>query len=151
MFSERDQFWMEKALTLAQHAAEHNEVPVGAVLVAGETVVGEGWNQPIFLNDPTAHAEVIAMRAAAKHRGNYRLVNTTLYVTLEPCTMCVGALIQARVRRLVFGATDPKAGAVVSVLQALDIGKLNHRIEYNGGVLAVPCGEMLTHFFRARR
>jgi|SRR3990167_7805714 len=152
MFSERDQHWMQKALTLAQYAAKQQEVPVGAMLVTAEGVaIGEGWNQPIMQHDPTAHAEVIALRAAAKHLGNYRLVNTTLYVTLEPCLMCVGALVHARVKRLVFGAVDPKAGAVVSVLRVLDTGKWNHRVDYAGGLMAESCGEILSDFFRARR
>ncbi|HET8708347.1 MAG TPA: tRNA adenosine(34) deaminase TadA [Pseudomonadales bacterium] len=146
-----DAYWMRRALQLAELAAEQGEVPVGAIIVRNNEVIGEGWNQPICSHDPTAHAEVIALRRAAELSQNYRLPGTTLYVTLEPCAMCVGAMIHARVGRLVFAAREPKAGAVVSQLQMLELAHFNHRIEVEEGVLAEPCGKFLTQFFRARR
>jgi len=150
-----DPQWIARALALAERGASEGEVPVGAVLVYqnadGETTVSEGWNQPIATQDPTAHAEIMALRAAAHTLGNYRLLNSTLYVTLEPCAMCVGAMIQARIGRLVFGAFDPKAGAVQSVFQLLDSKVLNHHVPYRGGVMAEDCGAILSQFFRARR
>ena len=142
---------MRWALGLAARAAAAGEVPVGAVLVADGQVLGEGWNRPIGACDPTAHAEIDALRAAARRRGNYRLVDTTLYVTLEPCTMCVGALIHARVARLVFGAREPRAGAVASQFRLLDTGCFNHRVVWHEGVLAAECSALLVEFFRARR
>lgn len=149
--SDVDASWMQRALALAEEGAERGEVPVGAVLVCDGQVIGEGWNQPIGAADPTAHAEIVALRAAAARRQNYRLPDTTLYVTLEPCTMCVGAMIHARVARLVFGASEPRAGAVASQARLLDGDQYNHRIDYTGGVLAESCGEQLRAFFRARR
>ena len=143
--------WMAHALALARRAEEYGEVPVGAVLLLDNQVIGEGWNQPISTNDPTAHAEVMALRAGAKALGNYRLVDTTLYVTLEPCAMCVGAMLHARIQSLVFGAHDPRTGAVKSVLQLLDEKHLNHRIEWRGGVIEKECGDILQAFFRQRR
>lgn len=151
MFSERDVFWMEHAIHLAENAAKNNEVPVGAVLVLDDQVIGEGSNRPIADCDPSAHAEIIALRAGADHLKNYRLNNSTLYVTLEPCVMCVGAIVQARVKQVIFGAYDPKAGAVESVFQIGTTDKLNHRPEYRGGILADRCGALLSEFFRARR
>ena len=148
---DRDRYWMAQALDLARRAAAAGEVPVGAVLVRGETLIGAGWNQPIGACDPTAHAEVLALRAAAARVGNYRLVDSTLYVTLEPCPMCAGALIQARVARVVFGAVDPRAGAAGTVFNVLQSAMLNHRAEVTGGVLAEGCGTLLRDFFRARR
>ena len=148
---ERDRHWTRKALDLAQYAAEAGEVPVGAVLVRGNEVIGEGWNRPIGTCDPTAHAEVVALRAAAARTGNYRLVDNTLYVTLEPCPMCAGALVHARVARVVFGAADPRAGAAGSVFNLLQAQALNHRAEVRHGVLAEECGALLRDFFRARR
>lgn len=142
---------MERALQLAELAAEQGEVPVGAVLVRNGEVIGEGWNQPIVADDPSAHAEIMALRRAAELSQNYRLPDTTLYVTLEPCLMCVGAMIHARIGRLVFAAREPKAGAVVSQLQLLEHSHFNHRILVSEGVLAEPCGKFLTQFFRARR
>ena len=139
------------ALTLAGRAASSGEVPVGAVLVQGGAILAEGWNQPIVAHDPTAHAEVMALRAAGQSLGNYRFVDTTLYVTLEPCLMCVGAIVHARVARVVFGAFDPKSGAVVSCLHGFDAKGLNHRVESTGGMLAEECGEILKSFFRKRR
>ena len=150
MFSPQDHFWMEQALKLASQAELEGEVPVGAVLVLNDAVVGEGSNRSIRTQDPTAHAETICLRAAAKNLANYRLLNTTLYVTLEPCLMCVGALIHARIERLVFGASDPKAGAVHSVCAGLEFPS-NHQVLYAGGLLAEACGGILTAFFRKRR
>lgn len=147
----RDRYWMGRALALAQRAADAGEVPVGAVLVRGNEVIGEGWNQPIGACDPTAHAEVLALRAAAARVGNYRLVDSTLYVTLEPCPMCAGALVHARVARVVFGAADPRAGAAGTVFDLLRSPALNHRSEVTGGVLVEECGALLREFFRARR
>lgn len=148
---ERDYYWMRRALELAQCAAAAGEVPVGAVLALDNEAVGEGWNQPISRCDPTAHAEIMALQAAAARLGNYRLVNSTLYVTLEPCAMCAGAMIHARVGRVVFGATDPRAGAAGSVFNILQSERLNHRAEVVGGLLAEECGAVLRDFFRARR
>jgi tRNA(adenine34) deaminase len=151
MNTEKDEAWMRRALALARCAAAAGEVPVGAVLVLDDEVVGEGWNRPIGACDPTAHAEVVALRAAATRLGNYRLTGSTLYVTLEPCAMCAGAMIQARVARVVFGAPDPRAGAAGSVFNVLQAEALNHCAEIAGGVLAEPCGALLRDFFRARR
>ena len=151
MFSERDHFWMQHAIQLAETAAKNEEVPVGAVLILDDKIIGEGSNRPIGQCDPSAHAEIVAVREGAKHLNNYRLVNSTLYVTLEPCLMCIGALTHARVKRVVFGAFDPKAGAVESAFQMGTTDKLNHRIEYQGGLLAESCGALLSEFFRARR
>jgi tRNA(adenine34) deaminase len=142
---------MHHALALARRAAEAGEVPVGAVLVKDGAIVGEGWNHPISAHDPTAHAEIGALRAGAAALGNYRLVDTTLYVTLEPCVMCAGAIVHARVKRLVFGAPDPKTGAAGSVFDVFASGKVNHVVQVQGGVLAEECGRMLTEFFRQRR
>lgn len=146
-----DSHWMERALALAERAAAEGEVPVGAVVVRDGEVIGEGWNRPVSDKDPTAHAEIIALRQAAQRLGNYRLTGASLYVTLEPCLMCAGALVHARITRLVFGANDPKRGAVDSTCHALETPGLNHRIEVTGGVLARRCGERLQAFFRERR
>ena len=146
-----DELWMQRALTLAEHAAAAGEVPVGALLVDADDCIAEGWNQPIGLHDPSAHAEVMTLRAAGMVRRNYRLTGTTLYVTLEPCLMCVGAIVHARVQRLVFGAFDPKSGAVSSLVEGFRLPGLNHRVEVTGGVLADECGERLKQFFRERR
>jgi tRNA(adenine34) deaminase len=148
---EDDEYWLVHALKLAEQAAQQGEVPVGAVVVRGNQLLGEGWNQPISSNDPTAHAEVIALRQAALQAGNYRLPETTLYVTLEPCAMCAGAIIQARVKRVVFGVSDPRAGAVSSVFNILQEPRLNHRVDYLGDVLTKPCAKLLQDFFKARR
>ncbi len=142
---------MQHALTLAREAAAQGEVPVGAVVVRGEEIVGEGWNRPISANDPTAHAEVVALRDAANRIGNYRLTGTALYVTLEPCLMCAGAIIHARVETLVFGARDPKRGAIDSIAHAFKTPGLNHRVMVRGGVLAEEGGALLQAFFRERR
>lgn len=148
---EADLFWMRHALSLAQRAALEGEVPVGAVLVQDDVLIAEGWNQPILSHDPTAHAEIVALRAAAETLNNYRLPGTTLYVTLEPCVMCAGAIVHARVKRVVFGAPDPKTGAAGSVFDVLVSDRHNHRVQVTGGVLAEECGRLLTEFFRARR
>lgn len=142
---------MREALKLARQAEAAGEVPVGAVLVKDDAVVATGWNHPIGAHDPTAHAEIVAMRAAAKTVGNYRLTDTTLYVTLEPCAMCAGALVHSRVKRLVYGAADPKAGAAGSVFDLVQSDVLNHRLEVEGGVVAEECGALLKAFFAQRR
>jgi tRNA(adenine34) deaminase len=146
-----DMRWMEYALALAERGAAEGEVPVGAVLVKDGQVIGEGWNRPIATQDPTAHAEIVALRQAAQRLGNYRLTGTGLYVTLEPCLMCAGAMLHARIERLVFGACDPKRGAVNSTAHTFDAQGLNHRIQVAGGVLEQACAERLQSFFRARR
>lgn len=146
-----DAKWLTHALELAGNAQQENEVPVGAVVVFNNEIIGQGWNRPIGSCDPTAHAEIVAMRAAAQHLQNYRLLHTTLYVTLEPCAMCVGAIMQARVKRLVFGAFDPRAGAVGSVYNILQTAKLKHNIDFIGGVLQEECAALLRNFFQERR
>ena len=143
--------WMNRALQLARVAEQQGEVPVGALLVRDGLVLGEGHNQPILASDPTAHAEIVALRAAARGLGNYRLVNTTLYVTLEPCTMCMGAIIHARVGTLVFGAREPRAGAAVSQLGLAGQAFYNHHVSVVEGVLASECGELVAEFFRKKR
>jgi tRNA(adenine34) deaminase len=142
---------MRRALALAHRAFEVGEVPVGAVLVLSNQVIGEGWNCPIATHDPTAHAEIIALRAAALRQQNYRLGKTTLYVTLEPCAMCIGAALSARVARVVFGAWDPKAGACGSVFDLCRERRLTHRVDVFGGVCAEDCSALLRRFFEARR
>jgi len=142
---------MTRALELAREAEAHGEVPVGAVLVRAGRIVGEGWNRPIGSNDPTAHAEMVALRSAAAALGSYRLLETTLYVTLEPCPMCAGAMVHARVQRLVFAAVDPRAGAAGTVFNIVQHPSLHHRIDCTAGVLATECGELLRGFFVARR
>lgn len=143
---------MTRALMLARRAAEVGEVPVGAVLVRDGEVIGEGWNCPIGASDPTAHAEIRALRDAGERFDNYRLPDTTLYVTLEPCVMCAGAIVHARVAEVVYGAPDPKAGACGSIFDLLPSdGRFNHRTQCRGGVLAADCGEALRLFFRERR
>ena len=146
-----DEAFMRRALELAQRAQEEGEVPVGAVVVLEERIIGEGWNRPIAASDPTAHAEIQAMRAAASALSNYRLTGATLYVTLEPCVMCVGAMFHARIGRVVFGASDPKAGAAGSIVDLFKNEKLNHHTQIHGGVLAIECGALLTRFFASRR
>ena len=149
--SEIDKHWMQQALQLAQKAQSNDEVPVGAVLVRNNEIIGEGYNQPISSHDPSAHAEIIAIRTAAKHIGNYRLLDTALYVTLEPCAMCAGAMVHARIQRLVYATHDPKAGAAGSVFNILNNEKLNHRVQCEHGVLEVECKELLKSFFQKRR
>ena len=146
-----DQYWMQQAIALAREAQACGEVPVGAIVVLAGKIIGRGYNQPISACDPTAHAEVVALRGAARHLGNYRLPNTTVYVTLEPCTMCLGALVHSRIQRLVFGAREPKSGVVESQAQLLSAPYLNHRIEVSGGVCAQSCGDLLNAFFARRR
>ena len=142
---------MRLALEEARRADAAGEVPVGAIVVLDGQVVGRGFNQPIGAVDPTAHAEIVALRDAARGVGNYRLTNAVMYVTIEPCLMCVGALVHARIGTLVFGATEPKAGAVVSTVRALEIPTLNHKVEAIGGVLEDDCRDMVQAFFKTRR
>jgi tRNA(adenine34) deaminase len=150
--AEQDLHWMRHALLLAERAAAEGEVPVGAVVVRAGEVLGEGWNRPIAAHDPTAHAEIQALRAAAQHIGNYRLTDALLYVTLEPCPMCAGAIVHARIARVVYGAADPKGGACGSVFDLLPSDqRFNHRTACVGGVLADDCAELLRGFFAARR
>ena len=146
-----DEFWMREALALARQAEAAGEVPVGAVVVSGESAIGRGFNAPISRRDPTAHAEMLALRQAALHAANYRLEQATLYCTLEPCVMCAGALVSARVKRLVFGARDLRFGGVRSKFRLADSELLNHRVEVVEGVLAVECVELLKAFFEAKR
>jgi tRNA(adenine34) deaminase len=146
-----DESFMQRALELAALAAERGEVPVGAVVVRDGRVIGEGFNQPISSNDPSAHAEIVALRDAASREGNYRLPDTSLFVTLEPCTMCAGALVHARVKRLVYGATEPKSGVAVSNACLFEHEHLNHKVQLSGGVLADQCGAILSNFFKSRR
>ena len=149
--NETDEKWMREALKLARQAEAAGEVPVGAVLVKDGAAIGSGWNHPISAHDPTAHAEIAALRVAAETLGNYRLLDTTLYVTLEPCAMCAGAMVHARVKRLVYGAADPKAGAAGSVFDIARAPALNHRLEVTSGVLQEECAELLKGFFARRR
>ena len=143
--------FMRRALELADGAETHGEVPVGAVLVRGDEIIAEGANRPIASNDPTAHAEIEALRAGGQAIGSYRLTDTTLYVTLEPCAMCAAAIVHARVRRLVFGAWDPRAGAAGSIVDVFTLPGLNHRVDVFGGVLADECTRRLKDFFAERR
>ena len=146
-----DELWMEEALRSAQRALEAGEVPVGAIVVCGEQIVGRGWNRNITDSDPTAHAEIVALREAGAIVGNHRLADCDLFATIEPCPMCAGALVHARIRRLVYGADDPKAGAVRSIMQVLSNPQLNHKVEVRSGVLAGRSGELLQTFFKNRR
>jgi tRNA(adenine34) deaminase len=149
--SRDDGSWMELALEQARAAAEADEVPVGALVIRGEEIVGYGQNRSLRDHDPTAHAEIIALRQAAARVGNHRLGGCTMFATIEPCAMCAGALIHARVTRLVYGASDPKAGAAGSAVQVVNHPRLNHRMEITSGVLAERCSEVLTSFFQSRR
>ncbi len=142
---------MRMALELARQAQQAGEVPIGALLLKDGEIVGRGWNHPISARDPTVHAEIVALRAAAQVLGNYRLADTTLYVTLEPCAMCAGAMVPARVQRLVFGAADPRAGAAGSVFDIVRAPALNHQLQVTAGVLAEECGALLKQFFAKRR
>ncbi len=146
-----DEHWMQQALALAQRAEAEGEVPVGAVVVLNNELIGEGWNHPISSHDPSAHAEISALRAAARHMGNYRLPGAVMYVTLEPCVMCAGAMVQSRIDRVVYGATDAKTGAAGSVFDVLQSRELNHRVEVESGLLAEACGTLLQSFFQSRR
>ena len=151
LLTEADDHWMRCALERACQAEKEGEVPVGAVVVLDNEIIGEGWNQPIGLSDPSAHAEIAALRAAARRQRNYRLPGATLYVTLEPCVMCVGAIMHARIARVVYGASDPKTGAAGSMFELLGSDKFNHRVEVTRGVLAEQCSELLRNFFQSRR
>ena len=146
-----DIHWMQRALDLARRGEDEGEVPVGALLVRSGKLLGIGWNCPVGSSDPTAHAEMVALRSAAAAVGNYRLPDSVLYVTLEPCVMCAGAIIHARVGRVVFGAHDPKSGAAGSVFDVLGTDRLNHRVVVKGGILEGECGDLLRNFFRRRR
>ncbi|HEV2998891.1 MAG TPA: tRNA adenosine(34) deaminase TadA [Solirubrobacteraceae bacterium] len=150
-FFPRDEYFMRLALREAEHALEHQDVPIGAVLVHGGEVVATGHNERELRGDPTAHAEMIALREGARALGSWRVLETVLYVTLEPCAMCAGAIVLARVPRVVYGASDPKAGAAGSVLDVLGESRLNHRPEVAGGLLADECGALLRDFFGSRR
>ena len=146
-----DELWMEEALREAHRALALGEVPIGAIVVRDGLVVGRGWNRPLADNDPTAHAEVLALREAGRTVGNYRLLDCDLYVTVEPCAMCAGAMTHARIRRLIYGAEDAKAGAVHSMLQVLNHPRLNHKVEVSAGVLAARCVDLVQTFFREKR
>ena len=148
---DNDIHWMQYALTLADKAQQLGEIPVGAVLVKDNAMIGEGWNQSIANSDPSAHAEMIAIRAAGKALNNYRLIETTLYVTLEPCPMCAGLLVHSRIKRLVYGAADYKTGSAGSIINLTNHPNLNHQIEVKGGVLEDQCAEKISRFFRNRR
>lgn len=149
--SKSDRHWMQRALELASRAEQEGEVPVGAVLVKDDEIIAEGWNCPIGSNDPTAHAEIITLRRAAENIGNYRLPGTMLYVTLEPCAMCAGAMVHARVQRLVYAAADPRTGAAGSVMNLVNHAQLNHQLEISGGIMEKESATLLQEFFRARR
>ena len=142
---------MEEALRCAQRALEAGEVPVGAVVVCDEKIVGRGWNRNIGDHDPTAHAEIVALREAGANIGNHRLADCDLFVTIEPCAMCAGAMVHARIKRLIYGADDEKAGAVKSIAQLLNLPQLNHHVEVGSGVLGGRCAEIVQEFFRSRR
>ena len=146
-----DELWMQEALRCAQRALDAGEVPVGAIVICGDKIVGRGWNRNISDSDPTAHAEVIALRSAGAALSNHRLGDCDLFATIEPCAMCAGALVHARIRRLVYGADDPKAGAVHSVMHVLNHPGLNHRMQVRGGVLGGRCAEIVQEFFRHKR
>ncbi len=146
-----DEKWIHYALSLADKAYQQDEVPVGAVIIKNDKIIADGWNQPIANHDPSAHAEIMALRHAGQAQQNYRLPETTLYVTLEPCVMCAGAIIHARVERVVFGAYDPKTGAARSVFNVFADNRHNHQIEVTSGILAEQCGNKLRDFFRERR
>ncbi len=143
--------WMEVCLELAEQAALQGEVPVGAVVISAGRIIGRGYNQSVGSGDPTAHAEIMALRDACARVGNYRLPEASLYVSVEPCTMCAGALVHARVKRLVFGATEPRAGAIISRARVLDSDYLNHSVEYTGGCMETECGRLMQDFFQSRR
>ncbi len=142
---------MQRAFELAQKAEENDEVPVGAVIVCQDEIIGEGWNQPISSNDPTAHAEIMALRDAGNRIGNYRLPETTMYVTLEPCAMCAGAIVHARIAKLVYATDDPKTGACGSVFNLLSTEKLNHKVEIEKGLMEDECRSLIQNFFKKKR
>ena len=149
--SEADRRWMRYALSLAERAQAEGEVPVGAVVVAGDQKIGEGWNGSVGANDATAHAEIVAIRQAGTKIRNYRMPNSTMYVTLEPCAMCAGAIVQARINSVIFGASDPRSGAAGSIFNVLDNVALNHRARVIGGVDAIACGRLIAEFFKTKR
>ena len=151
MYMESDEHYMDLALAEAKKAEASGEVPVGAVLVFGDVVIGRGFNQPITAHDPTAHAEILALREASRHQGNYRLINAVLYCTVEPCMMCAGAMIHARVGRLVFGTPDVKAGAAGSIYNVLTDPRMNHRVDVLSGIREAECAALLREFFARRR
>lgn len=146
-----DILFLQHALELAKYAQALDEVPIGAIIVKDDQIIGKGWNHLIGRCDPTSHAEIMALREAAQTIGNYRLIGCTLYTTLEPCAMCAGAIIHARIKRLVFGASDPKSGAAGSVLNIFKADGINHRVEVSSGILQKECGDLLTEFFRKKR
>lgn len=146
-----DKEWMQRAFELAQKAKEHDEVPVGAVIVYQDQIIGEGWNQPISSNDPTAHAEIIALRDAGNKVGNYRLPNATMYVTLEPCAMCAGAILHARLSKIIFAVADPKTGACGSIFNLLQAEELNHKVEIDKGIMEDECRSLIQTFFKEKR
>ena len=146
-----DEYWMAHALSLAERAQKYNEVPVGAVIVKENKIIGEGWNQPIASKDPTAHAEIQAIRMACLHQSNYRLPGTTLYITLEPCLMCAGAIVHTRISRVLFAAKEPKTGAAGSCFDIFNENKLNHSVKCEQGLLAEESSKILKQFFKARR
>ncbi len=146
-----DKNWMQRAIELAQKAGAQDEVPVGAVVVYKDQIIGEGWNQPVSSKDPTAHAEIMALRDAGKKMGNYRLPDASMYVTLEPCVMCAGAIIHARLGKLVYAVEDPKTGACGSVFNLLQTDELNHRVEVERGILADKCQSLIQTFFKKKR
>lgn len=150
-FTARDEYFMRHALMLAEKAAQQGEVPVGAVIVSDDTIVAEGFNTPITQHDPSAHAEMVALRAAGKIRQNYRLTDCRLYVTLEPCIMCIGAILHARLEQVIFGAFDPKTGGAGSVLDLFAESRLNHQTRCVGGLLETECSALLKAFFQNRR
>ena len=146
-----DKEWMKRAFELAQKAKESDEVPIGAVIVRENKIIGEGWNQPISSQDPTAHAEIIALRDAGNNICNYRLPNTTMYVTLEPCAMCAGAIIHARITKLIFAAADPKTGACGSIFNLLQTEELNHKVDITKGIMEYECCLLIRTFFKEKR
>ena len=146
-----DSYWMQRALELALEARLIDEVPVGAVVVLDQKIIGEGFNQPISRSDPTAHAEIMAIRQASANTGNYRLAGAVLYSTIEPCSMCAGAMVHARIRRLVYGAAEPRAGAVDSTIQVLENQGLNHRVQVESGVMKDTCGDLISQYFKGKR
>jgi len=148
---EKAEFWMREALSEARKAESEDEVPIGAVVLLNEKIIGRGHNRPIREHDPTAHAEIIALRQATHNIANYRLPGSVLIVTIEPCVMCVGAMIQARIEELIYGAADPKSGAVKSCYQMADENKLNHKIQVTSGILEEECGSLMSSFFASRR
>ena len=149
--NEQDEYWMAKAITLATEAEALGEVPVGAIVVLDDKIIGQGFNRSIIDNDPSAHAEMLAIRDAAKHIENYRIVNATLYVTLEPCPMCAGAIVHSRIKRVVYGASDQKTGAAGSVMNLLTHTALNHKVDVHNGCLSDVCSTQISDFFKMRR